>query len=333
MRFTVPARRALRHALLLCSCGMLAAVPVLRAQHDALAQLHAALDAGEADHALAVLRALPQSGENNAEAQNLACRVHYSLQQWDAAENSCEKAIRLDRNNANNHLWLGRALGEKAGHASFLSAYSLGKRARSEFEQAVHLNPHNVDALTDLGEFYEEAPSVVGGGYDKAEQIAQQLDHLDPAHAHQLRARIAEAQKDYGTAEREYKAAIAVSAHPALHWTTLASFFRRRKRWQDLDWAIHNTCNAAKSDKHATVALYDGAGVLTEANRNTDLAVRMLETYLTSDSKTEEGPAFEAHLRLAKLKKSMGDRAGAENERSAALALAHDYKPAQEAKF
>lgn len=325
--------RTLRCALLLCLPALVAAAPRLHAQHDVLAQIHAALDAGEADRALSALRSMPQAGATSADAQNLACRVHYTLQQWDAAADTCERAVHLDGQNSTNHMWLGRALGEKAGRASFLSAYSLGKRVRAEFELAVRLNPRNAEALTDLGEFYKEAPGVVGGGTDKAEQIAQQLDHVDPARAHQLRARIAEAHKDYGTAEREYKAAIAASPHPALHWTTLASFFRRRQRWQDLDWAIHNSYAAARSDRHATVALYDGAGVLTEANRDPDLAAKMLETYLASDSKTEEGPAFEAHLRLARLKKKLGDRAGAEHERMAALALAHDYKPAQEAKF
>jgi hypothetical protein len=48
---------------------------------------------------------------------------------------------------------------------------------------------------------------------------------------------------------------------------------------------------------------------------------------------TEEAPAFVAHTRLARLKAQLGDKAGASRERSAALALAHDYKPAQELKF
>jgi hypothetical protein len=54
----------------------------------------------------------------------------------------------------------------------------------------------------------------------------------------------------------------------------------------------------------------------------------MLESYLSSQYKTEEAPAFEAHLRLARLKKQMGDMAGAKRELAAALELAHDYKPA-----
>lgn len=298
-----------------------------------LARANTQLQAGEADAALATLRALPQGGANSAEAMNLSCRVHYVLEQWDQAVNTCEKAVQLDRSNARFHLWLARALGEKADHANFMSAYSLGKQVHSEFETAARLSPRDAEILADLGDFYQQAPGIVGGGTDKAERVAQQLDALDPARAHQLRARIAEGRKDYGTAEREFKAAVAASAHPALHWTTLAGFFRRRQRWQDLEAAVHNAFTTASHDKRATIAFYDGAGVLIESKRDSALAAKMLETYLGADSRTEEGPAFEAHLRLARLKASIGDSAAAQRERNAALALAHDYKPALEAKF
>jgi predicted Zn-dependent protease len=300
--------------------------------HDPLAQANAALQAGEADKALGILQSLPQSDAGSAQAHNLICRVRFTLEQWDAAAGECEQAVRLDGQNSNYHLWLGRALGERASRASFLNAYSLGKRVRSEFEEAVRLNPRNAEALADLGEFYQEAPGVVGGGTAKAEGVAAQLDKVDPARAHELRARIAEGHKDYGTAEREFKQAVASSAHPAFQWMTLASFYRRRERWTEMESAIHNCVSAAERDKHAGVALYDGASVLTRANRDPALAAKMLQDYLACASKTEEAPAFVAHIRLARLKDQLGDAAGAKRERAAALALAHDYRPGQESR-
>ena len=325
---------ALAAASLRLAAGLLAAAAVVPAYSQAeavaqsLARANQALQAGQADSALAQIAALPQAGANVAQAQNLACRVHFSLQQWDAAIGECRRAVNLDGQNSADHMWLGRALGERAGRASFLSAYSLAKQVRSEFETAVHLNPHSAEALTDLGEFYQGAPGVIGGGLDKAEGVAAQLDKVDPVRAGELRAHIAEARNDYGTAERELKQAIAVAAHPALVWTSLASFYRHRKRWDEMESAVKSAEIAANHDKHAAVALYDGAGILIETNRDSDIAARMLESYLASSNKTEEAPAFEAHLRLARLKKQMGDVAGAKKELAAALELAHDYKPA-----
>jgi tetratricopeptide (TPR) repeat protein len=312
------------------------AAPGFAQQADAvqtLLQANRAFQAGEADKALGLLNSLPQGGINLAQAQNLACRVHFTLQQWDSAVRECQQAVRLDGQNSVDHMWLGRALGEKAGNASFLTAFSLGKQVRIEFETAARLDSRNAEALTDLGEFYAEAPGIVGGGLDKAGEVAAELDRLDPARAHQLRARIADANNDYGTGERELKAAIASAAHPAKYWTTLASFYRHRSRWPEMEWAIHNCISTAQRDSNASVALYDGAGVLIESSRDPALAARMLESYLASPSKTEEAPACEAHLRLARLKKQLGDTAGAQQELTAALQLAHDYKPALDYKL
>lgn len=299
---------------------------------DPLAQANLALQNGEADRALSLLLPdlLPKNRE--AEVHHLRCRVLYSLERWNEAVDECEEAVKLNGSQSNYHLWLGRALGEKADRASFLSAYGLAKRVRSEFETAVQLDPRNAEALADLGEFYYSAPGAVGGGSGKAENIAAQLDKVDPARAHELRARIAAEQKDYATAEKEFRQAIAVSAHPAFQWMTLAGFYRGRSEWTEMETAIHSGLSAFERDKHSAVALYNGASVLTRANRDPQQAEKMLETYLASTYKTEEAPAFAAHARLARILDQLGDHQGAQRERSAAQSLAAEYNPAQESK-
>jgi Flp pilus assembly protein TadD len=100
-----------------------------------LFQANAALQAGEADKALTLLDAVRNSVSNRAEAENLECRVRFTLEQWNAAVAACQEAVNLDGENSDYHMWLGRALGEKAGRASFLSAFSLAKRARNSRRQ------------------------------------------------------------------------------------------------------------------------------------------------------------------------------------------------------
>jgi tetratricopeptide (TPR) repeat protein len=297
----------------------------------ALAQANAALQAGEADKALALLRAVPQSDASLAQAANLECRVRMTLEQWDAAISACERAIRIDGQNSNYHAWLGRALGEKADRASFLTAFGLAKRVRSEFEEAVRLDPRNASALADLGQFYEQAPGVVGGGIEKAGSIAAQLESVDPTRAHHLRGQIAEQRKDYGTAEREYKQAITSSPYPGSQWMELAGFYRRRQRWGDMESAIRSGDSAAQRDRVEGLALFDGASLLTETHRDPVQAAKMLDDYLAGSAKTEEAPAFAALIRLAHLRDQLGDPAAANRERAAALAMANEYKPAEDA--
>lgn len=296
----------------------------------ALAQATAALQAGQADKALSLIAALPNAGENNAEAKNISCRVKFTLGLWDAAVRDCEQAVRLDPQNAQLHMWLGRALGEKANKASFLAAFSLGKRVLAEFQTAARLDPRDAAALADLGAFYVEAPAVVGGGLDKAESVALQLDRVDPARAAELRARIADERDDYATAEEYYKKSIEVSRHPAQQWSNLARFYQARKRWTDMEMALHNCVKAAEHDPHSGVALYDGAGVLIRAKRDLPLAIKMLQDYLAGTSKSEEAPAFVAYSRLAALQQQMGDAANAQANQAAALELAREYNPAQD---
>ena len=107
---------------------------------------------------------------------------------------------------------------------------------------------------------------------------------------------MARENKDYETAERELKQAIAASAHPAFQWMRLASFYRKTKRWTEMENAVQSGLAAAQHDSHAGVALFNGASVLIKANRNPSLAIKLLEAYLASLNGYRRG---DRRLRLA----------------------------------
>jgi predicted Zn-dependent protease len=300
---------------------------------EGLTAVNAALQAGQADRALSLLSSLPPPENNSGDAHNLRCRVLFTLEQFEAAMTECEQAVSFDPQNSGYHLWFGRTLGEVADRANFVTAYKLAKRARSEFELAAQLDPRSGEALADLGEFYSSAPGVVGGGLDKAASVASQLDRVDPARAHELRAAIARENHDLSTAEQELKAAVSAGAHPAFQWMRLASFYRKAKRYSEMESAVQSGWTAAQHDSHAAVAFFNGASVLIKGNRNPALAIKLLEAYLASPAATEEAPAFTARVWLARLKAQQGDTEGARRERAEALALAQEYKPAQDLKL
>jgi len=316
----------LRFAAILLSAALPAAASTQVARQS-LAEINSDLQAGEVDKALALIGSLPQGGQDNAQAKFLECRVRFTLGQWNAATNACARAVQLDGQNSNYHMWYGRALGERANSASFLSAFGLGKQVHEQFEKAVELDPRNAEALSDLGSFDVDAPGIVGGGLDKAQDIANRLDKVEPARAHQLRAEIASNRKDYATAEKELKAAVAASAHPALQLTVLASFYRHHQQWDQMETTVRSAQNAAAKDRAAGVALYDGAGVLIEARRNPVLAAKMLQDYVTGSSKTDEAPVFVAYSRLAGLELQLGNSAEAQRDQAAAQNMAHEYRP------
>ena len=293
-----------------------------------LAAVRGDLTQGRADHGLQALGQVLAQDPQNAEAHNLRCRIYLQEQRWSDAIKSCQAAVKLMPDNSSYHLWLARALGEKADRVSFITAFKMAKQIHVEFETAAKLDPHSAAALSDLGEFYVDAPGIVGGGIDKAEPVAQQLEAFAPDRAHYLRARIAESQKDNARAEEEFKAAIAASKDPADAWIDLASFYRKRERWDDMIQEVHK--GAALDTQHG-IASADGASVLIRANRDLPFARQLLEQYLASPDKSEDAPAFQTHVQLGKLLNSMGDAPGAQQQFAAAVELAKDYQAGTQA--
>jgi tetratricopeptide (TPR) repeat protein len=138
------------------------------------------LQNGKADQALQVLNSQVQRNPNDAEAYNLMGRVYFQLEQWDDAIRVAEKSVALAPGNSEYHQWLGRIYGEKAetvGKVHFVSAISLVRKVKAEFEKAVALDPDgkNLSARSDLAEFYTEAPSIMGGDKAKAKALAESM--------------------------------------------------------------------------------------------------------------------------------------------------------------
>jgi tetratricopeptide (TPR) repeat protein len=283
--------------------------------------------AGRVDDAVRALTAKIQSAPNDAEAHHLLSRAYYHLKNWDQSVNYGEKAVQLAPNRSDYFMWLARAYGGKADDSNPFSAARLVGKIRGNFQRAVELDPKNLDARTDLAEFYVEAPGFMGGGTDKAAAEAQKIAQTDQARSHWVLARIADKKKDSATAEREYLESVKASPS-ADYYNNLAAFYKKSNRWSDFDNAINK---AAAAEKRKSSDDYDSASLLYEANRNLPNAAKLLRRYLASNATNEEAPAFMAHLLLGNVLEKSGDRAGAANEYRATISLASSYGPAQEA--
>lgn len=310
-------------AQLLLAVAQAASIP-----SNSLQPVGADLARGKADDAIARLNSSLSGNPGDAEAHNLLCRVYYQEQRWDDAIHECETAVSLAPMNSQYHLWLGRAYGGKANSIHSIKAYGIAKKVGSEFEQAVQLDKGNVDALSDLGEFYTAAPGIVGGGKKKAESLVPVLEQQEPAQAHELKGRLAEKDKNYPLAEAEFKAAVEASKQPADAWMALASFYGRHQQWDQMLAALHAGIDAdAKSDRPHGPALVDGAAILSKNNREPQLAIDLLKQYLASENQSADSPAFQVHAQLGRLLDQQGDHAEAQEQLAVANSLAHDYHP------
>jgi tetratricopeptide (TPR) repeat protein len=285
------------------------------------------VSATNTDTAIRALNVRLQSAPNDAALHHQLSKIYFHLKKWDSSISQGEKAVALAPNNSEYWMWLARAYGEKADNTNFLSAFGLAKKACSSFERAVSTDPRNIPALTDLAEFQASAPSIVGGGTDKARQTAQRLALLDPAKAHWVYARIAEHDKDWGTAERELKEAARLSGD-GQYWLNLGYMYSQLKRWNDMDYAIDQ---GLASKKRPVEAYYNAATDYLHVGRNLPKAAELMRKYIATAVENDEAPLFEAHYQLGQILEKQGDRSGAAAEYRNALALASNYQPAANA--
>jgi cytochrome c-type biogenesis protein CcmH/NrfG len=309
-----------RIALLAIAMGICSLAAAAAPAPDAL------LAQGRIDDAITSLETKLSSTPDDAQAHNLLCRAYFILDNLEAAVRACQKAVSLEPSNSDFHLWLGRVYGEKASHSNFFSAAGLAKKTHNEFETAVRLDPNTLEARADLAEFYVEAPGIVGGGKDKAEQQAREMARLDPAQGELVEAWIAEKNKDLSGAEDHFRDAARLSGGKPGAWLNLAQFYRRTGHMDKMQDAVEHAIRANGSDR----VLMQAAEILNRSKRDVPRAVELLQKYLSKQT-VEDAPAFKAHYLLGTIYEEQGNNAAAAREYRSALALARGYTLAQTA--
>jgi tetratricopeptide (TPR) repeat protein len=304
---------------------LMACLPATAADRPAAER---ALMQGRVDEAVRILNTVIAANPRDGAAYLLMCRAYYSEDLSEQAVDACEKALAngLAGDSAAQD-WMGRAYGRKADQSGPIAGISLAKKVKVAFETAVQLDPRNPAAANDLSEYYVGAPGFMGGGLDKATALAASVEARLPQPAHRMRALVAEKQKDYGTAEREFKAAVGVAGH-ADAWTDLGDFYSRRKQ---RDQSVAALRKALEVDTAKDATLVDIASVLEDIKREPQMAEHALREYLESNARSDASPAFKAHYLLGKLFSAAGNKVAAKSEYEAALALASNYAAARKA--
>lgn len=246
--------------------------------------------------ALASLAQVPES----AAALLLAGQCQYGLRDYRKAAGLLERAQKAAPQDADIHLWLGRAWGRRAEAANPFQAPGFAVKARKAFEQAVALNPKHVEAASDLLEFYLEAPGFLGGGIDKAAALAEKhLKPHDPAQYHFALAQIARKRKQDDVAERELRRAAELEPGSSGRLVDVARFLARRGRLAEAEeWFAR----AARAQPAAPGWRIAQARTYIDARIKPAEARRLLEEYLQLPLTPDDTPREEARALLARLR-------------------------------
>lgn len=129
----------------------------------------------------------------------------------EEAVKSFEKVVEFAPTHSDYHRQLGDAYGRSAQKAGMFSKLGLAKKCKAAYEKAVELDPKNLNARFSLMSYYQQAPSMVGGGMDKAYAQAAEIKQLDAARGRLAYANLYVAEKKYTDAFNEFEEALRVT--------------------------------------------------------------------------------------------------------------------------
>lgn len=230
--------------------------------------------------------------QSNDSATNfLLGRDYLMLGDFKKAVEFLQKATDENPGSSDYMDWLGRAYGRRAEMSNVLSAPGYASKARQAFEAAVKLDPKNSEALSDLFDYYLNAPGILGGGYDKAQAIAQKISAIDPPEGYHVQAQLAQHRKEFGSAEQALRKAIAVAPHEVGHMITLARFLANQGRTRESDAVF---AAAEKAHPNAPKIWFARADTLIREKRNLDEAKNLLQKYVSANITVDDPPKEQA---------------------------------------
>jgi Flp pilus assembly protein TadD len=218
-------------------------------------------------------------------------RDYYMLGDFKKAVDFFTKATDAQPTNGEYFDWLGRAYGRRAETSNPLAAPALASKARVAFEKAVELDASNKDSLSDLFDYYLEAPGFLGGGYDKAQAVAAKTAKVDAAEAYFQQAKLAQKRKEYETAETHLRQAVELGPREIGHLLSLARFLANQGRVHESDAVFQQAQQIAPN---APQLWFARADVLIKGNRDLPEARNLLQKYMKASITVDDPPKTEA---------------------------------------
>jgi tetratricopeptide (TPR) repeat protein len=242
----------------------------------------------------------------------------YRERKTDEAIKYFERAVEIANDSSVTHLWLARANVQAIPQANFLRQPIVARRALTQFNRAIELEPRNVDAHEDRAIYYMYAPAIGGGGMDKARAEAEVVRSLSPYRGALVRGEIEEHDKNIKVAESEYVALVASYPDSASPFNRLVGLYVAAGRYADAFRIIDARLAARHDDTWASYQLGRTAALSGERLEQGAAALRR---YMRAANYQPGASEAHAHLRLGMILEKSGDVNAARTEYEAAIRL------------
>jgi tetratricopeptide (TPR) repeat protein len=247
----------------------------------------------------------------------------------DAALKAAAAALKAEPKNATYLVAIGGLYCEQAQQASIFTRLSWAGKCRTTWEQALAIDPKNIDLRNSLIQYYAQAPGLAGGSLDKAREQATAIAALDAVRGELAWAAIARIQKQGDEAERHLKKAAEIDASGVRGPVALAGYYASLERWPEAK-AIFESRLARNADD--AFAAFQLARLLQRQNVDPARSLRLFDQYLAIPP-VPNGPSHaDAWFRKGEVLSKLGRTAEAIAAFDAALKLEPGHAGATRAR-
>jgi len=311
---------------LILTCGCCGA-PALGGQ-SALAEAQHDYNAGRYNRAVDALNAAIVKTPDDASLHFLLGQSYYQLGEFPRASASLERAVQLAPRDSVYRDWLAKAYGRRAEQSIFLSAMSWARKTHREFEIAVELNPGNFEARRDLIRYEMNAPSVVGGGDEKAEKHIDALEKIDPIQGLLARGEYFATKKRMPEADAVFAKILEMSSDQAGVYFEACDYYHDRPNVEKMGEAIDKAEHIDPGDRR--LKFYKGV-LLVMQEKSPGEAEMLLKSYIAAVPDNSEIPPHAAAREwLGKLYEFQGRFSEAAEEYRESLSLDPHNKGVEE---
>lgn len=296
-----------------------------QARAETLDNVNALLES-RAPSALAAAETLAKTNAANAEAWIALTRARLQAGKAEQALAAAEKAVKLGPNNAQSHYWQGNAYGMRIGQVGMMGKMGMAPKLRDAFERAVRLDPELLQARSALVEYYLQAPSMMGGGVDKARAQAVEIGKRDKGQGFKAHGRIALHEDKPAEALKFYEAALAVKPDDARTKLEVVLAYQQLERWAD---AFKLLRSWSTQDPKAGAAWYQTGRAAALSGQNLDEGMAALQRYLGMAHAKDEPQKQHALYRLGQIQAKAGRKDQARASLQAALKIDPKYAEAK----
>jgi len=284
-------------------------------------------EAGKFKEAKTVFEPAFRSNAADAAAAFYLGRIAIEERRHDRAADYFETAVKLEPKNATYFLWLGRAYGRAAQDANVLRQPGLARKAKGAWERAIDLDADNLDARSDLIQYYVQAPGFLGGSTAKALEQAEEIRKRNALRGYLELGGLYERQKMFTEAENAYLGAAKEKSDRHVGEYRLGVFYQNTGAY-DKAFELFESMIEANLTEVGALFQIGKTGALS--GQRLERSEEALKAYLQTTPGRNDPSLAAAHWRLGMVHEWRRDRERAKAEYEIALRLDPTFKPATE---